>query len=317
MRREFLIEVKSPEFYNYISGRVKVLESGLLSKEVFEKISSGETAEEVKTVLSETPYKRFLTGNTFPELTKSVFLRLNSELSEMEKFTSPGFINSFFREKTIFLKIKRWALVGANEKNVLFSVLYKFVNGGPGNFPLIFRDAYSDMVLKRNNPLEVGVLVDVYRLKFLSDSADLTKSLLIKNYYYVYTEKSLREMLVRLFGFVGSSLVDEASLRKTTGKIGDMLSVYPIAKRLLSIKDKESFTEFIKEEVLSEDNTVFESEIKKILEKGQFMNTGIEVPFVYLKRLQREVTELAMILSGMGSGVSGKEILGKVSVNYE
>lgn len=317
MRKEFLIDVKPPEFYNYISGRIKVLENGLLSREVVERISSGKTLHDVKAALSETPYKAFLSGDTFSELTESIFSRFDSELTEMEKFVSPGFINSFFREKTIFLKIKRWALISIGEESELFTALYKFVNGGSGEFPLVFRDVYSEMVLRKENPLEVGILLDIYRIKFLIDSAHLTKSQLIENYYDAYAKKCLREILVRLLGFVGSSLVDDASLKQTLEKLGSLLAEYPLAKRLLSVKDKDGFVDFVKGEVLSIDNTIFETEISKILETGRFMNVGIEVVFVYLKRLQKEVTELAMILSGKGNGISGREILGKVSANYE
>ncbi len=317
MRKEFLIEAKPPEFYNYISGRIKVLESGLLSRETVERISSENSVSGVKAVLSETPYKQFVKGETFSSLTESVFERFDAELADMEKFVSAGFINSFFREKTIFLKIKKWALVGAENETGFLSDLHRFVKEDSGDFPVLFKRAYSEMVSRKENPLEVGILLDIYRLKFLSDSADLTGSSLIKNYYKVYAEKSLSEILTRLFGFLNSSLVDDSSLKQTLDKLGTLLSGYPVARRLLSVKNGEEFAEFVKEEVLSSDISVFESGMSKILEKGRLINVGIEVVFVYLKRLQREVSELAMILNGKGNGISGKEILGKVSAAYE
>lgn len=318
MRKEFLIEAKPPEFYNYISGRIKILEIGLLSRETVERISSQDSVSGVKEVLSETPYRQFVKGETFSSLTESVFARFDAELSDMEKFVSQGFINSFFREKTVFLRIKKWALTGeGEEEDPLFSDLFKFVTTGAGDFPLIFREMYNEMVLRKENPLEAGILLDIYRLKFLSDSARLANSPLISDYYLKYTEKSLREILARLFGFVNSSLVDDVSLEQTLKKLGGMLSDYPLAKDLLSIGDREGFVEFVKEKIFSSESGISDSELRKVLERGRFINMGVEVVFVYLKRLQREVSELAMILSGKGNGISGKEILEKVSAAYE
>ncbi len=317
MRKEFLIEKKPAEFYNYISGRVKVLENYLLTKEIFDRVASESSAEGVKNILSETPYKTFLSGSNFSDLVSSVFKRFNAELAEMEDAVSPGFVNSFFREKAIFLKLKKWALLGSGEEEGMFSDLFRFVSGGRGDFPSVFRKAFEAMSERKGNPLEVAILTDIYRIKFLSDSALLTGSELISSYYNIYAEKSVAVMLLRLYGFVKSSLVDNRSLSQTLGKVGMLLKNTKFSRELLSLKDAEQFSEFVESEVSENYVDTQSKKIGQLLEKGRFVNTGIEVVFSYLKRLQREVSVLSMLLSGKESGVSEKEITEKVSVGYE
>ncbi len=312
MRKEFLIEIGTPDDYNYISGRIKILESMLLRRETFERLSGAELSK-LKEVLFETPYKPFIRGGRSGDLLDAVFERFRAELSEMEKYASAGFINAFFRNKEIFLKLKKWALVGeTEEESELYSSLEKFVRNGGENFPLIFFSAFRKMSEVRENPLEVGITLDVFRLKYLLDSAEETHSELIKDYYNTYAEVSLKNMLFRISGFIHSSLIGINDLRNALLMVSENFPQFGFTFSLKGIKETEQFENFVSENLKNTDSVFVQKALTKILDRGKFFNTGIEVVFAYLKKLEFEVSTLSMVISGKQAGMESKEILKKV-----
>jgi hypothetical protein len=317
MRKEFLIDVGEASRYNYVSGRVKVLESFFLNKDTIEKLTQSD-AKEFKAILADTPYKNFIEGSNFIDIANGIFARLRYELQDMERYTSPGFINAFFRNKELFLRIKKWALIGkTEEEEPLFNDLYRFVNGSEEEFPILFREAYDKMLELKDNPLNVGAVLDIYRLKYLKDSADKTFSDLIKEYYTHYGINSIKNILYRLEQFTESHILDDKSLLSMLGLMSKMLADYPLIRDLSDIKDLDEFKEFVSSHVNSKSLAFDNKDLLKILNKGKYITIGIEVVFVYLKRLQYEVSTISMILSGKTTGMESKEIYERVSANYE
>ncbi len=312
MRKEFLIEIGTPDDYNYISGRIKILESLLLKRETFERLSGAELSK-LKEILFETPYKSFIKGDKSEDLLDAVFERFRAELSEMEKYASEGFINAFFRNKEVFLKLKKWALMGeTEEESELYSSLEKFVHNGGEDFPPIFFAAFRKMSEVKENPLEVGITLDVFRLKYLLDSAEETRSQLIKDYYDTYAEVSLKNMLFRMSGFVRSSLIDINDMRDALLMISENFPQFGFTFSLKGIKETEQFESFVSENLKNTDSVFVQKALTKILDRGKFFNTGIEVVFAYLKKLEFEVSTLSMVLSGKQAGMESGEILKKV-----
>ncbi len=317
MRKEFLITTGNVEEYSYISGRIKILETYFLDKGTFERIS-GLPENELRQALLETSYKGFIKGNSVDDLMNAVFNRFSAELVEMKKYVSPGFVNAFFANKEIFLKLKKWALLpDVEEKDELSMALRRFLYSGGDDFPHIFREAFDKMFSRRKNPLEVAVVLDIYRIEYLMESAEIAGSDLIKLYYKTYANSSLHNILFRMNNFVHSSLIDNETLSSTLAFISEMLSSSALAQYLKSIKDSEQFEEFVSEKVKKTDTQAMRLDLLKVLDKGKFINVGVDVVFVYLKRLEFEVSDLSMVITGKQSGMDGKDIFEKVAAGYE
>ena len=313
MREEFLIERKETDAYNYISGRVKVLETMLFTRETFEHFVTL-SMEELRRELADTPYKEFIKSNEFFD--QAIFQRFYSDINDMEKYTSKGFINAFFKNKEIFLKIKKWVLSpNAIETTPLYIELRRFAEEGSGNFPIEFHEACMKMSLFQENPLKVAMALDIYRLKYLVNSAALVGSDLIRQYYSTYTESELQNIFYRLKGFMDSHLVKEKDLLEILSTVFEVLPSFEFSRKAMGMKNMEQFREFVLESGEMND-LVLRRRLIKILEKGKFINIGLEVIFVYLKRLEFEIEMLSMLISGKKMQMSQDEILERVSVSY-
>ncbi|MCD6106852.1 MAG: V-type ATPase subunit [Caldisericaceae bacterium] len=313
MREEFLIERKETDVYNYISGRVKVLETMLFTRETFEHFSTL-SMEELRRELIDTSYKEFIKSNEL--LDQAIFQRFYSDIIDMEKYVSKGFINAFFKNKEIFLKIKKWVLSpNAIETIPLYMELRRFAEEGSGDFPIEFHESYMKMLLFKENPLKVAMALDIYRLKYLVNNATLTGSDLIRQYYSTYTEFELQNIFYRLKGFMDSRLVKEKDLLEILSTVFEVLPSSEFSRKAVGIKNMEQFREFVLESGERSD-LVLKRSLIKILEKGKFINIGLEVIFVYLKRLEFEVETLSMLISGKKMQMSKDEILERVSVSY-
>ena len=314
MREEFLIKIGEPSQYNYICGRIKVLESFLLGSSDIERITLGDI-KDVKTVLMDTPYKNFIKGDRFSDISAAIFRRFDAELADVEKYVSKGFINVFFRNKELFLKLKKWALLGEMQnESKLYEDLYRFVNGGSGDFPVLFREAYSRMLSFKANPLSVGAVLDIYRIKYLTESAEQTGSDLILRYYKSYGESSVENILFRLKNFSESNIIDDKSLVSMLRLMAEMLSDYKLSKEASEVRDVEEFKNFVNSRISEEDFVRSNEKLFAILESGRYFNSGIEVVFVYLKHLQLEVSTISMILSGKTTGMKNEDIRERVSL---
>lgn len=314
MREEFLIKIGEPSQYNYICGRIKVLESFLLGSSDIERITLGDI-KDVKTVLMDTPYKNFIKGDRFSDISAAIFRRFDAELADVEKYVSKGFINVFFRNKELFLKLKKWALLGEMQnESKLYEDLYRFVNGGSGDFPVLFREAYSRMLSFKSNPLSVGAVLDIYRIKYLTESAEQTGSDLILRYYKSYGESSVENILFRLKNFSESNIIDDKSLVSMLRLMAEMLSDYKLSKEASEVRDVEEFKNFVNSRISEEDFVRSNEKLFAILESGRYFNSGIEVVFVYLKHLQLEVSTISMILSGKITGMKNEDIRERVSL---
>ncbi len=324
MRDEFAIKQENIDSYNYISGRIKVLETNLLSNASLEDLIRL-PIDGIYKQLMETPYRSFISGSDADSISKAIFARYEAELSEIGRYVPFGFINVFFRSKRIFLKIKEWALVPPNEKlEGLDEELKRFLETGEGDFPLEFKEAFDAMKKVKDYPFKAGWLVDLYYTKYLHHFAEQTKSALIEEFFNTYAEGKLFIFLYRLSDFALFKEIDEKTFLETLYLVFRLFPESTVAKNLQSIKSAEEFKEFSKRAssypfVLASENSLDEglrNKLLNVLEKCKFINVGIEVIFMYLKRLEFEVENISMIVRGKSTGMNEKEISERISVAY-
>ncbi len=324
MREEFLIEAKETDTYSYISGRIKVLETTLLSAEALHRIASLPISGIYKELM-ETPYRIFLSGTDADSMSSAIFARYESEISDIGKYMPAGFINVFFRNKLFFLKFKKWVLVSSGEElEGLDKELKNFLETGRGDFPPLLKKAFDMMKKEKDKPFKVGWLIDLFYVKYLLQSAEETKSVLIKEFYETYAEGKIFIFLERLSNFVLSHEVGEKDFMEMFLLVSDFFADVPSVKKLRGIKNVKMFKKFSKENfsypftlVLSNSlDKEFRKELSKVLRKGRFVNVGIEVVFTYLRLLEFEVENISMIVRGKSTGMSKEDVDERINVAY-
>ena len=312
MREEFAIKHQDIDSYNYICGRIKVLETNLLSKAALEELLHLPISGIYKEII-ETPYRSFITGSDADSISKALFARYRAELSDMEKYVPIGFINAFFRSKEIFLKIKKWALVSSNEElEGLDRELKNFLETGEGDFPLEFKEVFDAMSKVKDYPFKAGWLLDLYYIKYLYHSAEQTKSELIKEFFNTYREGNLSIFLYRLSNFAISKEIDEKDFLEALHLVLKLFPDSAVSNNLKGVKTVDEFRELSRETFDEE----LRNKLLSVLEKCKYINVGIEVVFMYLKRLEFEVENLSTIVRGKSMGMNEKEIAERISVVY-
>ena len=324
MREEFLIEAKETDVYSYISGRIKVLETTLLSAEILHRIASLPISGIYKELI-ETPYRMFLSGADADSMSRTIFARYESEISDIGKYMPHGFINVFFRDKLFFLKFKKWVLVSSDEElEGLDKELKNFLESGRGDFPPLFKEAFDMMEKEKDKPFKVGWLIDLFHVKYLLQAAEETKSVLIKEFYEIYAEGKIFIFLERLSNLVLSHEVEGKDFMGMFLLVSDFFADVPSVKKLRGVKNVKMFKKFSKENSLYPFTLVlgnsldkeFRKELSKVLRKGKFINVGIEVVFTYLKLLEFEVENISMIVRGKSMGMSKEDVSERINVAY-
>jgi vacuolar-type H+-ATPase subunit C/Vma6 len=324
MREEFFIEPEENDVYSYISGRIKVLETMLLSAEILRKIASLPISDIYKELM-ETPYRMFLSGTDTDSISRAIFARHEAEISDISKYISPGFINVFFRDKLFFLKLKKWVFVFSDEElEGLDREIKNFLETGRGDFPPLFKEVFDMMKKEKDEPYKVGWLIDLFHVKYLLQSAEETKSVLIKEFYETYAEGKIFIFLERLSNFVLSHEIKEKDFMEMFILVSNFFADLPSVKKMRGIKSVKLFKKFSKENssypfTLVLGNSLdkeFRKELLKVLRKGRFINVGIEVVFAYLKLLEFEVENISMIVRGKSMGMGKKELDERINVAY-
>ena len=155
-------------------------------------------------------------------------------------------------------------------------------------------------------------------------SAEETKSVLIKEFYETYAEGKIFIFLERLSNFVLSHEVGEKDFMEMFLLVSDFFADVPSVKKLRGIKNVKMFKKFSKENfsypftlVLSNSlDKEFRKELSKVLRKGRFVNVGIEVVFTYLRLLEFEVENISMIVRGKSTGMSKEDVDERINVAY-
>lgn len=304
MLYEFKIQRESE--YDYVNGRVKVLETRLLEEDFFKKIISM-SFDEIAREFEGTAYKQQINAISYESIMDGIVKRYNLELFEFERYLSIGFINTFFRSKSIFLSIREFAL---NKSEALDRKIVEFLKTGRGEFPHEFLKCYRDVIDSKDLPFFTGLAVSSNYIHFLSKSSLKTRIPLIIEYYEVYSSSYFIAMCLRLTHFVENNLINEGIFNKALLYLKKSLDV---SEKYKDINDFSSFTEYVqKERQLYGFRKVSSREyilhnLKKIIEKSKSINTGIIPSFIYLNRLMVEVEYLLSILQLKDKGIQISE----------
>lgn len=311
---EFNFKIQNKSSYDFLCGRVKVLETLLIPFSEY-KVIAEESFEEFVSVIESFPYKNFLTGKDLNAVESAIFKRKESEFSDFEKFGLTPFINVFFRSSDYFLLVKKAAL--GEEVEDSFKA---FLENDGTAYPKHFRECFLD--LKTDYPFYIRpVIVDVHYLQFLSDYSKLTKSEFIIDFYRKLTENYLLMILFRNDRFVKENFISKQQFDEALKFLKMKLTNNEILKEVTSF---ESFEELVNEKKgLYGEPNISESwqgliykTYMDTFEKGKFFNEGIEPIFVYLLRLTYEASILQKIAYVLYHGLNPGENL-SVELAYE
>ncbi len=311
---EFNFKIQDKSFYDFLCGRVKVLETLLIPYSEYKVIAKG-SFDDFISVLESLPYKNFLTGNDINAVESAIFKRKENEFTDFEKFGLTPFINVFFKSSDYFLFVKKAAL-GEEVENSFKA----FLENGGTSYPQQFRECFLD--LKTYYPFYIRpIIVDVHYLKFLSDYSKLTKSEFIIDFYKKLVENYLLMILFRNERFVKENFISKPQFDETLKFLKTKLPNIGVLPEVTSF---ESFEDLVNEKKgLYGEPNISESwqgliykTYRQTFEKGKFFNEGIEPIFVYLLRLTYETSILQKIAYVLYHGLEPEESL-SVELDYE
>jgi V/A-type H+-transporting ATPase subunit C len=302
-----LRDFRDPVDYGYLVGRVRVWENHLLKREHFERLIGAKTFQEVKRVLSETPYD-FLSD--FDKLAKeklkeAVEAHLASHFADLEKTPAP---NSFFKMihlpfDTTNLKILlRTKLFGA--PHVPLSQLgflsqeemERVVNGALRIAPFAnwVREAAEQGVKADifDHFLDRKFFEEMLRLAFSSRSSFLVN--------FVQKEIDLANLRVLFRSRERGLSLGESFIEG--GRVG-ILTLQNLASFESEAWQKEVEVTF---NLISLDVDFFEAslekELKRFLERARYISLGPEPIFSYFWRKKSEALAVERILLGQLGG---------------
>ncbi|BAL81286.1 V-type ATPase subunit [Caldisericum exile] len=300
----FKIEPKS--FYDFLCGRVKVLETNLISESLFKELVRKDFKGFIE-VLQNYPYKNFLTSDDFESVRNAIDKRKETEFEEFSKFGLESFINVFFKTQEYFLLLKKISL-----GNVIENDFTHLLFESPQSLPTEFTECFEE--LKRDYPSYLKPLVvDVYYLNFLLRNAEQTKSEFLLNFYKSYTKNVILSTLMRNYNFVKNNFISEMNFNKILAYIKERLKYPEIVSKFKDFLEFELFLNESKglysEEYLVESyETLVLDTLRETFSKGKYLNEGIEPIFVYLLKLSNEASLLQKLAYALYYGVDPKEI---------
>ena len=323
----FYIQLRSPSEYDYINGRVKILETYLFSREELQRMACLSSSELINEFLN-SHYKEYIPGKDFLSILKGISEYYFRTLVEMEKFVSPGFINSFFRSKEVFLKLKKFAVKERDGvKSSFDNNLWAFIQSDvKGKYPEIFRVVYKKLRDNRLNPFKLNSYVDMYYIQFLLSSARKTESDFINRYYGIFAILNTELILQRLLWFIKQNVIGEAVFNEVVFVMREVLYNQDPLRKILSVKGSEDFEEFLRNEKMfygvnemfkTQPNVFIMRKLENYLDNGKFMIVGIEPVFIYLSKLSLELEVLKKLLYAKDINLESQEILKTLGLNYE
>jgi hypothetical protein len=321
----FYIELKSPSEYDYINGRVKILETYLFTKDAIQHLTNLSSDEFMNELLS-SHYKEYIAGNGIVDATKGISDFYNKMLLEMEKFVSKGFVNSFFRSKEIFLRLKKIAIEGkALDRRE--SEIENLIKDSSGDKRVrIFNDAYKKLVENKNDPLKTNLIINVYYIQFLLLSSLETKSDFIKGYYNVYASLNAELVLRRYVNLIKQNMIDNSFFNSALFIMKEVFQGSVFFAKILSVKNLEAFEEFLRSEEMyyglnetfyTQPDVFVRKRLESYLDNGKFITVGVEPVFTYLSKLYFESELLKKILYAKDNMFESQEILKFLGFNYE
>jgi len=303
---EFFFDVQSENVYDFINGRVKILETYLLSEDTFNRLSSL-PLEEFLREIELTHYRNFVIGKRIEDVHSGIIEKYDLELLEFEKYLSRGFINTFFRSKRVFLSIRN-AVLG--EEKIINGDLYRYVKDN--HYPPEFKKSYENLLKFKNNIFVLNIVLSFHYINFLIDSARRSNIKYLVEYYETYAENFFIATSVRLLRLVQQGVISHADFSSSIEPAFAVLSKSDKVKRLKDLRDEEGIMKYLNSRkylYVELDLSSFSLEslllrnIKEVINRAKFQNTGIVPSFLYLQRLSLEVTELLNILQTKTKGI--------------
>ncbi|MGC9100295.1 MAG: hypothetical protein ACP5HC_03420 [Caldisericum sp.] len=303
----FSFKIESKSQYDFLCGRVKVLETYLMGDSVFKELVKKDFKGFVE-VLQNYPYKNFLEDVDFESVKKAIENRKKSEFDEISKFDLKDFIDVFFKSKEYFLLLKKIALGDVAFNNGFTDLLLK----SPCKVPLELCKCFEE--LKAGLPSYIRPLViDVYYLNFIWENAKKTNSDFIVEFYSEFINNTVLKILMRNYNFVKNNFINENDFNKLVEYLYARLEKRDILTKVRNFEELSHFLNysraFYSEKELDETYETLEIDtLRRFFDKGKYFNEGIEPIFVYLLRLDYEASLLQKLAYALYHGVSPTEI---------
>lgn len=297
----FLKDVKDPIDYGYLVGLVRVLENRFLKREHFERLVGAKTFQEVKRVLSETPYDFLSDFDKLAkdELKKTAEAHLASHFANLEKAAAP---------KSVF-KMVHLPFDTLNLKILLRSKLF-----GAPHVPLSQLGFFSqdDIEGVVNKQLKIAPFTDWLK--------EVEKDEVKADFFDHFLDKKLYEEMLRLAFLSRSSFlvsfvrkeIDFANLtilfrfRERGLSVGESFieggEVGVAAFQSLALLESEVWAKEVEKTLgfTSLDFDFFEAslerELQRFLEKTRYISLGPEPVFSYFWRKKSEVFAVERVL---------------------
>lgn len=324
-QNDFLIELKSPTDYDYINGRVKVLETFLFTGETIKNMIKL-TFDDILNELMNSHYREFISSRNLVGVISGISNFYENSLFEMEKFVSSGFINSFFRSRELFLSMKEF-IVSEESSVSLDEGRENFIkNIKQRVYPEVFRLLYEKLEEKDLCPFRINSYIDLYYIQFLLSSSKKTKSSFISGYYELYTNINTELILIRLLDFFRKDVVDEMVFDDFIVSVKEILHSSEVAKKIFPVKTVEDFEIYLRNEemhygsnemFMSNPDIFIKKKLREYLDNGRFINIGIEPVFIYLSKLFFEVEVVKKLLNAKTVNLANSQILDVLGYIYE
>jgi|GEM_PF-6147493 len=295
MKEEFALRLKAPNEYDFINGRIRVLETYLFPLEELKRISVL-PYDEIIRELEVSSYGKYIKSTEINSVANGLLSRYDEEIKELSQYVSPGFINVFAKSKELFLKLKRWGVSGQVNVKTEEQLLFNFVHDGKGDFPLILRNYFVSIQNYKENPFIVSAITDIFHLKYLIQFAKMTKSNFIIDYSEKYVEIYSLVLITRASELLKANAIAEKDFKLIIPMLVNEFGAYKFVSKFKSIKTYDDFLIFSKAEkelygAIDQENleNVVREKLFALIEKGRFVLEGIEPVFVYIERLDFEL----------------------------
>jgi len=290
------LNLKEKSYYDFLCGRVKVLETYLIEEPLYKDLVKKNFREFVQ-FLQGYPYKNFLIGEDFQSVKDAIIKRKEFEFSDFEKFGLKDFIDVFFRSSAYFLLTKKKDFVSPPSL--------------PG-FSEILTSTHNELFATSKTYLR-PLVIDANYLTFLFEGALLLRNDFIIDFYRELTENYIIMILMRNYRFVQDHFLG----RSEFDEILRFLSLhFPYSTFLRKVTDFNEFEEMLRDskglyfekDISSEWTQLLNKTLKKAFEKGRYLNEGIEPIFVYLLKIDWEAHILQKLAYALYFGVDPGEI---------
>ncbi len=320
--------------YTGANGRIRVLETRLMSKAFFDKLIQVDSLEKTIDMLAEHPDYRQIVENAnlmsdfeliLVEQLKSLY-RLVDELSEDKEITN-AFLFKYdldtlrlLIKKELYVQSKEAELVelGLFNKEVLVDCIEK------RNFKSLGEHVNNFLVeiLEAENPIyKIEFLFDRFYLEFLKNALIATKSPFLVYAYKTIVDFSNIKVLLRSKSldlsrdfFTGGSIESRFFYRIFDSKLPDIAKEFSNTAYFELVK--LALEEEKKDSILARSDLLFDNYLIDLIREAKYFSFGIEPLICYILAKEYEVKNLRRILSGKLYRITQEQIRNNIGLAY-